>query len=65
MMTRAFQKGSAAKLLEIRMALRQMYEPKMEEILSQRRTAYPGLSKKGSFAIMDCLDIFRENTTRA
>jgi hypothetical protein len=63
-MTRAFQKGSVPKLAEIRNHLKGLCEPKMEEILAKRSAEYPGLSKKGAFAIMDCLDIFRENTTR-
>ncbi len=60
-MTRAFQKGSSDKLVEIRQKLGEECTPLMEEVLSNRTTNYPGLSKKAAFAIMDCLDIFREN----
>jgi hypothetical protein len=63
-MTKAFQKNSVPKLAEIRNHLKDLCEPKMEEILAKRSAEYPGLSKKGAFAVMDCLDIFRENTTR-
>jgi hypothetical protein len=60
-MTRAFQKGSSDKLVEIRHKLAEECAPFMEEVLANRTTNYPGLSKKGAFAIMDCLDIFRGN----
>jgi hypothetical protein len=57
-MTRAFQKETEA-LLHIRKQLGEACDPLLEDILSNRTSLYPGLSKKGSFAIMDCLDIFR------
>ncbi len=62
-MTKAFQKGTSDKLLEIRHKIAEECAPFMEEILANRTTKYPGLSKKAAFAIMDCLDIFRGNTT--
>ena len=60
-MTKAFQKGNRPELVIIRKSLGQGCEPLMEELLSNRSTKYPGLSKKGSFSIMDCLDIFRSS----
>ncbi len=60
-MTKAFQKGNRPELVTIRKSLGQGCEPLMEELLSNRSTKYPGLSKKGSFSIMDCLDIFRSS----
>jgi hypothetical protein len=64
-MTRAFQKKSQSqplrpKLLEIRQGLAKTCEESMTDILSKLSTHYPGISKKASFAIMDCLDIFRD-----
>lgn len=58
-MTKAFQKGNSSKLVEIRTQLSQSCQPILEDILANRTSNYPGLSKKGSFGIMDCLDIFR------
>jgi hypothetical protein len=58
-MTKAFQKGNSTKLVEIRSQLSESCQPVMEDILAHRTTNYPGLSKKGAFGIMDCLDIFR------
>jgi hypothetical protein len=55
-MTKAFQKGT---MNTIRTQLSQSCQPIMEDILANRTSKYPGLSKKGSFGIMDCLDIFR------
>jgi hypothetical protein len=60
-MTGAFQKGRLAKLTEIRRQLGIVCEPVMEDILARRSADFPGLTKKASFAIMDCLDIFRGN----
>ena len=57
-MTKAFQKDTEG-LVSIRKQLGGACEPLLEDILSNRTSLYPGLSKKGSFAIMDCLDIFR------
>ena len=57
-MTKAFQKDTEG-LVHIRKHLSEACEPLLEDILSNRTSLYPGLSKKGSFAIMDCLDIFR------
>lgn len=64
-MTRAFQKKSQSqplrpKLLQIRQGLAKTCEDSMTNILSNLTTEYPGISKKASFAIMDCLDIFRD-----
>jgi hypothetical protein len=57
-MTKAFQKDTEG-LVSIRKQLGGACEPLLEDILSNRTSLYPGLSKKGSFTIMDCLDIFR------
>jgi len=58
-MTRALKKESSESLLTIRKGLGSVCEPIIEEILQQRSTQYPGLSKKATFGLMDCLDIFR------
>jgi hypothetical protein len=59
-MTKAFQKKeSSATLCTLCKQLGGACEPILEDILSNRTKAYPGLSKKGAFGIMDCLDIFR------
>lgn len=60
-MTRAFQKGRNAKLVEIRKQLLISCEPVLEDILAKGTSNLPGLSKKGAFALMDCLDILRDN----
>jgi hypothetical protein len=58
-MTVVFQKENTDKLKNYRNELRTTFEPDFEEILSNRSTKYPGLSRKASFTIMDCLDILR------
>ncbi len=59
-MTRAFQKKTHSEsLVSLCKQLGLACEPLLEEILSNRTQLYPGLSKKGAFGIMDCLDIFR------
>lgn len=58
-MTRAFQTGTALKLRTIRTGLATVCEEPMSDFLANRTSNYPGISKKASFAIMDCLDIFR------
>lgn len=58
-MTSAIQKGGTTKLIEIRNQLRSSCESTLEVILATRSTQFPGLTKKSSFAIMDCLDILR------
>jgi hypothetical protein len=59
-MTKAFQKKpQTASLCSLCKELGVSCEPLLEEILSARTRLYPGLSKKGAFGIMDCLDIFR------
>jgi hypothetical protein len=60
-MTCAFQKDTSEKLKNSRNELKDMFEKEFEEILSNRSTKYPGLSRKASFTIMDCLDILRGN----
>jgi len=60
-MSRAIQKGKSSNLLELRKCLLKECEPVMEDLLAKRASIYPGLSKKASFGIMDCLDIFRGN----
>jgi hypothetical protein len=61
-MSKAFQKGKTIKLINLRKEIGTLCEPIMEDILAKRDGKYPGLSKKASFGIMDCLDIFRGNT---
>jgi hypothetical protein len=58
-MSQAFSAGKSAKLTEIRNGLSEMCVPKLTEIYSQRSSNFPGVSKKGSFTILDCLDIFK------
>jgi hypothetical protein len=60
-MTSAFQKDNTDKLKNYRNELRTTFESEFEDILSNRSTKYPGLSRKASFTIMDCLDILRGN----
>jgi hypothetical protein len=60
-MTSAFQKDVTEKLKASREELRATFEKEFEEILSNRSSKYPGLSRKASFTIMDCLDILRGN----
>jgi hypothetical protein len=60
-MTIAFQKDNTDKLKNYRNELRSTFEAEFEDILSNRSTKYPGLSRKASFTIMDCLDILRGN----
>ncbi len=61
-MTRAFQKGMNLKVNTLRIEIGKVCEPIMEDILARRTSDFPGLTKKASFGIMDCLDIFRGNT---
>lgn len=61
-MTKAFQNKSP-KLNQIRNGLSKICEDRMTDILSNRSTLFPGISKKGSFGLMDCLDIFRESAS--
>lgn len=58
-MTRAFQKGLSEQLMSIRKGLLVETEPILTELLSQKSTTYPGISKKASFGLMDCMDILR------
>jgi hypothetical protein len=58
-MTRAFQKKQSPKLLQIRQGLSKTCEESMTDILANKSTKFPGISKKAGFALMDCLDIFR------
>jgi len=60
--TKTIHKEKTKNLLELRKYLHEVYEPILESILSNRSKEYPGLSKKASFGLMDCLDIFRETT---
>jgi hypothetical protein len=61
-MTIPFKKGNSEKLNNIRLELSEFCEPIMSEILANRSNLYSGLTKKSSFAIMDCIDIFRGTT---
>jgi hypothetical protein len=58
-MSQAFGAGKSAKLTEIRNGLSVVCVPKLTEIYSQRSANFPGVSKKASFTILDCLDIFK------
>jgi hypothetical protein len=58
-MTRAFQNTKTSELTTIRKELAVSCEPLLEDILTNRTSMYPGLTRKASFTIMDCLDIFR------
>lgn len=58
-MCRAFQKGFNPKVASLRNDLASVCSSDMEQFLANRTSQYPGISKKASFALMDCLDIFR------
>jgi len=58
-MSKAFQKGTTLKLVQLRTGLGESCIPAMKEIVSNRTKLYPGLSKKAMFAMMDCMDIFQ------
>jgi hypothetical protein len=58
-MSQAFSAGKSLKLTEIRNGLSEVCVPKLTEIYSQRSINFPGVSKKASFTILDCLDIFK------
>lgn len=58
-MTRAFKSNKTPKLIQIRQGLSNTCQESMDNILSNRTTLFPGLSKKSMFGLMDCLDIFR------
>jgi len=58
-MTKAFQQKQSLKLVQISQGLSRICEEPMTNILANRSSQFPGISKKSSFAIMDCLDIFR------
>jgi hypothetical protein len=59
-MCKAFQKGKSNKITTLRNDLANVCTTEMEEFLSHRTSKFPGISKKASFALMDCLDIFRD-----
>ena len=59
-MTRAFQQKESLKLVQISQGLSKICDEPMTNFLANRTNQFPGISKKSSFAIMDCLDIFRE-----
>lgn len=58
-MSQAFSSGSSEKLVAIRNGLSDVCVPKLTEIYSQRSANFPGVSKRASFTILDCLDIFK------
>lgn len=58
-MCRAFQKSYNPKIISLRNDLGSVCSSDMEQFLANRTSKYPGISKKASFALMDCLDIFR------
>lgn len=58
-MSKAFQGTKNAGLLEICRGLGEHCDPCITDILANRSSQYPGLSKKAQFTLMDCLDIFR------
>ena len=61
-MSKSFQKGQTIKLIDLRKSIGALYQPILEDILSKKGTLYPGISKKASFGLMDCIDIFKENS---
>jgi hypothetical protein len=63
-MTKAFQNTRNGNLVKTRSELLNVCEPLITSILSQKSTLYPGLSKKASFGLMDCLDGFRGTGSR-
>jgi hypothetical protein len=58
-MSKAFQTVKSPELLKLRSELAAVCDPLITEILSNRSQHFPGLSKKASFGLMDCLDMFR------
>jgi hypothetical protein len=58
-MSKSFQKGTTHKLITLRQGICSTFGPDIEKILADRTTKYPGLSKKASFGLMDCLDLFK------
>jgi len=58
-MSKALQKDKSMNLITVRKGLGKVCKPIMEDILAKRTEYYPGLSKKASFGLMDCLDIFK------
>lgn len=58
-MSKAFQGTKSASLLAIRSGLADKCDASIRDILANRSTKFPGLSKKAQFTLMDCLDIFR------
>lgn len=59
-MSQAFSSGSSEKLVAIRNGLSVVCVPKLTEMYSQRTANFPGISKRASFTMLDCLDIFKE-----
>lgn len=64
-MTKAFQNKKSSKLMQISQGLTKICEEPMLNILANRTSQFPGISKKSSFAIMDCLDIFKNTSSVA
>jgi hypothetical protein len=58
-MTKAFQNTRKPVLVSLRTRLANVCEPIITDILSNKSSKFPGLSKKASFGLMDCLDGFR------
>lgn len=58
-MTKAFQNTRKTELVNLRTHLAGVCEPIITGILSNKSSKFPGLSKKASFGLMDCLDGFR------
>lgn len=58
-MSKAFQKGSTLKLVQVRTGLAEACVPTLKDIVSNRTKLYPGVSKKAMFGMMDCMDIFQ------
>jgi len=58
-MSKSFQKGMTHKLIVLRQGICSAFGPDIEGILANRTSIYPGLSKKASFGLMDCFDIFK------
>lgn len=58
-MTKAFKSTHSPKVTQLRMNLRTICEDQMAQFYANRTSEYPGISKMASFALLDCLDIFR------
>jgi hypothetical protein len=58
-MTKAFAECNTPRLLNMRDTLAKGCDKTIEDLLARRTQDFPGLSREGSYGLMDCLDIFR------